>query len=162
MQITLKPVCLLCSLERPSCFEFSLTTNYVGSCSLRFERALPCLFFYSSMMDYLQWQYLDWLPQWHCCESATLSKRPTLIFCANISLWCVCAYGKCSIITFRYCIPTCILAPHSVSVYMFNNLQNQSCDVRDPTTMRCKGLCRAFQSAHNSIFPLCVQTSFTK
>jgi len=43
-QLALKLVCLLFSLERPSCSEFSPTTNYVGLCLLRYERAVPCLF----------------------------------------------------------------------------------------------------------------------
>jgi len=50
-QITLG---LVCSLERPCCFEFSPTTNYVSLYISLYERTVPSLFCYSSKMHYLQ------------------------------------------------------------------------------------------------------------
>jgi len=69
----------------------------------RYDRSAPCSFFCFTMMHYWQ-RSTRGIPQnqsvmWHCCESVVLSKRPTLVFCSNVSHWRVCAYRKCAIIT---------------------------------------------------------------
>jgi len=51
LQITLEPVCLICSLERPGCLEFSPTTKYMTNLyPLRCERAVPYLVFYYAQL----------------------------------------------------------------------------------------------------------------
>jgi len=45
-------------------------------------------------------------------------------------------------------------ATYSISLCTFTIVQNRSCDVRNLTTVRCKGLRRAFHSVRDSIFLL--------
>jgi len=101
------------------------------------------------------------IPTCHCCESGILSKRSTLVFCANA---CYLARARLRekrsyYLQFRLCIPSCIDATRSALLQMLNSFQNQSNDVREITAVR--RLNNAFRFAPNSIFSVCVQTLFT-
>jgi len=60
------------------------------------------------------------------------------VFCANVSYWRVCVDRKSAIITLHpgFAIPDALHATYRVLLYMMTSFQNQSCDVRDLTTVR--------------------------
>ena len=98
----------------------------------------------------------------HCCGSAVLSKRPTLVFCSNVALWRVCVCGKCAIITLHpdfAILPA--LATYSAFFTCWTDFKINH-PMRATYCSNIQKFNKAFRSARHSIFLVCVINTFYK